>query len=140
MREIEFHTDGRRWRADLAAPLDLAIPLRAGSFTVDVRQRASCPCGVSSPAPHCHGRHSERAVHLTIGGERIAAHRIDWGLPIGERDPQIAERGRALVTELACRPPSVPDGLHLLDLHVPAFSADAAPSRPVLYPVHEAAT
>ena len=30
------------------------------------------------------------------------------------------------------------DGLHLLELHVPAFGADAAPSRPVLYPVSEA--
>jgi hypothetical protein len=34
-------------------------------------------------------------------------------------------------------PDSAPDGLYLLDLHVPAFAADAAPSRPVLYPVQE---
>jgi kynurenine formamidase len=276
MREIEFTTDGRRWRADLAAPVDLAIPLqfegaqpsffateparaaplRAGSFTGDVRQGASCNCGVYSLAPHCHGTHTECAAHVTIGGEHIAAltpvppslavllsvrpvargstsdadaaraspsdpvitrellaaaaapwladpwvalvirtlpndlsklqrayagacpapyflpdamewivergvtslvvdlpsldraedggalavHRIYWGLPLGERDPQFAQRGRALVTELAYVPPSVPDGLYLLDLHVPAFGADAAPSRPVLYPVHEVAT
>jgi kynurenine formamidase len=275
MREIEFTTDGRRWRADLAAPADLAIPLqfdraqpsffateparaaplRAGRFTGDVRQGASCNCGVYSLAPHCHGTHTECAAHVTIGGEPIAAltpaspslavlltvrpvalgatsdaaaahgspsdpvitrklltaaaapwladpwmalvlrtlpndpsklqriyagacpapyflpdamewivdrgvtslvvdlpsldraedggalaaHRIYWGLPAGERDPQLAERGRALVTELAYIPPWVPDGLHLLDLHVPAFGADAAPSRPVLYPVHEIA-
>jgi hypothetical protein len=275
MREIEFTTDGRRWRADLAAPADLAIPLqfdgaqpsffateparaaplRAGSFTGDVRQGASCNCGVYTLAPHCHGTHTECAAHVTIGGEHIAAltpvppsltvllsvrpvalgsasdagtvhasasdpvitrellaaaaapwladpwvalvirtlpndpsklqrvyagpcpapyflpdamqwivergvsslvvdlpsldraedggvlaaHRIYWGLPFGERDPQLAARGRALVTELAYVPPAVPDGLYLLDLHVPAFDADAAPSRPVLYPVEEAA-
>jgi kynurenine formamidase len=275
MREIEFTTDGQRWRADLAAPADLAIalqfdgvqprffateparsaPLQAGGFTGDVRQGASCNCGVYSLAPHCHGTHTECAAHVTIGGESIAAlmppslslaalltvrpvalgamwnadvahgspsdavvtrellteaaapwladpwmalvirtlpndpsklqrvyagacpapyflpdamkwivergvtslvvdlpsldraedggalaaHRIYWGLPPGECDPRLAERGRALVTELAYIPPSVPDGLHLLDLHVPAFGADAAPSRPVLYPVHEVA-
>jgi hypothetical protein len=72
-------------------------------------------------------------------GGALAAHRIYWGLPSGERDPQLAARGRALVTELAYMPTSVPDGLYLLDLHVPAFGADAAPSRPVLYPVHEVA-
>jgi arylformamidase len=32
-------------------------------------------------------------------------------------------------------PDSVPDGLYLLDLQVPAFGSDAAPSRPVLYPL-----
>lgn len=276
MREIEFTSDGRRWRADLAAPVDLAIPLQfdgaqpsffateparaaplqAGSFTGDVRQGASCNCGVYSLAPHCHGTHTECAAHVTNGGEDIAAltpvspsfavllsvrpaslgatsdcdiplaspsdpvitrellttsatpwladpwtalvirtlpndrsklqrvysgacpapyfvpdamdwivergvtslvvdlpsldraedggalaaHRIYWGMPSGACDPHLAERGRALVTELAYVPPGVPDGLYLLDLHVPAFGADAAPSRPVLYPVHEVAT
>jgi kynurenine formamidase len=275
MREIEFTTDGRRWSADLAAPVDLAIPLqfdggqpgffateparaaplRAGSFTGDVRQGGSCNCDVYVLAPHCHGTHTECAAHVTIGGERIAAltpvspslavllsvrpvalgvtskadasqaspsdpvitrellaataapwladpwsalvirtlpndpsklqriyagacpapyflpdamewivargvsslvvdlpsldraedggvlaaHRIYWGLPFGERDAQLAARGRALVTELAYVPPAAPDGLYLLDLHVPAFGTDAAPSRPVLYPVREVA-
>jgi len=275
MREIEFTTDGRRWSADLAAPVDLAIPLqfdgaqpgffateparaaplRAGGFTGDVRQGGSCNCDVYVLAPHCHGTHTECAAHVTIGGERIAAltpvspslavllsvrpvalgatskadasqaspsdpvitrellaataapwladpwaalvirtlpndpsklqriyagacpapyflpdamdwivargvsslvvdlpsldraedggalaaHRIYWGLPFGERDPQLAARGRALVTELAYVPPAAPDGLYLLDLHVPAFATDAAPSRPVLYPAREVA-
>jgi hypothetical protein len=39
------------------------------------------------------------------------------------------------VTELAYAPDAAPDGLYLLDLQVPAFVADAAPSRPVLYPL-----
>ena len=43
------------------------------------------------------------------------------------------------MTELAYVPDSAADGLYLLDLHVPAFAADAAPSRPVLYPLAEAA-
>jgi len=67
----------------------------------------------------------------------LAAHRIYWGLPPGALDAHRARRGRALVTEHAYAPDSAPDGLYLLDLHVPAFAADAAPSRPVLYPVTE---
>jgi len=70
-------------------------------------------------------------------GGALAAHRVYWGLPPGALDAHQARRGRALVTELAYIPGSAPDGLYLLDLHVPAFAADAAPSRPVLYPVQE---
>jgi hypothetical protein len=66
-------------------------------------------------------------------GGRLAAHRTYWGLPPGSDDALLARRGHALVTELAYVPDAVPDGLHLLDLQVPAFAADAAPSRPVLY-------
>ncbi len=72
-------------------------------------------------------------------GGRLAAHRIFWGLPDGATDARQARRGRALVTELAYVPDHAPDGLYLLDLHVPAFATDAAPSRPVLYPLAEAA-
>jgi hypothetical protein len=36
---------------------------------------------------------------------------------------------------LANIPRSIADGQYLLNLQVAAFAADAAPSRPVLYPV-----
>ena len=68
-------------------------------------------------------------------GGHLAAHRVYWGLPPGSDDAAQATRGRALVTELAYVPDSIPDGLYLLDLQVPAFASDAAPSRPVLYPL-----
>lgn len=70
-------------------------------------------------------------------GGHLAAHRRFWGLPPGATSTTQARRGRALVTELAWAPESAPDGLYLLDLHVPAWMADAAPSRPVLYPLRE---
>jgi kynurenine formamidase len=66
-------------------------------------------------------------------GGALAAHRVYWGLPAGASDVRVATRARALVTELAYVPDAVRDGLYLLDLQVPAFVADAAPSRPVLY-------
>jgi arylformamidase len=70
-------------------------------------------------------------------GGALAAHRVFWGLPPAARDARLALRGSSLVTELACVPDAVGDGLYLLDLQVPAFATDAAPSRPVLYPIHE---
>jgi hypothetical protein len=72
-------------------------------------------------------------------GGALAAHRVFWGLSPAARDARQALRGRALVTELAYVPGTVADGLYLLDLQVPAFASDAAPSRPVLYPAHERA-
>lgn len=70
-------------------------------------------------------------------GGRLAAHRVYWGLPAGATDVGAAARPRALVTELAYVPDDAQDGLYLLDLQVPAFVADAAPSRPVLYRLAE---
>jgi hypothetical protein len=64
---------------------------------------------------------------------------VYWGLPPGSDDAAQASRGQALVTELAYVPDAVADGLYLLDLQVPAFGADAAPSRPVLYPLQSIA-
>jgi arylformamidase len=272
---LEFSTSGRRWRVDIHSPFDLAIrmefggpqprffaasgavaePLRAGAFTGDVADGASCMCGVYTLSPHCHGTHTECVGHLTGDATHVAAltpvppalavvatvrpgplglishdrprssaptdavitramlagaasawaddpwtalivrtlpnepakahrqyegpcpaayftadamhwiverevtslvvdlpsldraddggdlvaHRTYWALAPGVRDARLARRGRALVTELAYVPSEVVDGLYLLDLHVPAFGADAAPSRPVIYPVQELA-
>ena len=68
-------------------------------------------------------------------GGKLTAHRIFFGLPPGSRRASEAARPRASITELAWMPPSLADGLYLLDLQLPAFQSDAAPSRPLLYPV-----
>ena len=68
-------------------------------------------------------------------GGRLAAHRIFFGLPAGSRRARDARRPQASITELAWVPAEVPDGYYLLDLQIPAFLTDAAPSRPLLYPV-----
>jgi len=63
----------------------------------------------------------------------LAAHRLFWGLPEGSRDLSLATRPAATITELIYVPDALADGLYLLNLQVPAFVSDAAPSRPVLY-------
>jgi len=67
---------------------------------------------------------------------RLTAHRLFFGLPAGGRHARDARRPQASITELAWVAPTIHDGWYLLDLQIPAFLADAAPSRPLLYPVH----
>lgn len=66
---------------------------------------------------------------------RLTAHRLFWGLPAGSTNAATAQRANATITELAYIDNSVADGMYLLNLQVAPFNADAAPSRPILYPV-----
>ncbi len=67
-------------------------------------------------------------------GGRLAAHRAFFGLPDGSRSLSDCARPRATVTELAYVPDALADGLYALSLQVAPWSADAVPSRPILYP------
>jgi hypothetical protein len=60
---------------------------------------------------------------------------VFFGLPAGSRRAADAGRPQATVTELAFIAPTIRDGWYLLDLQIPPFLSDAAPSRPLLYPV-----
>lgn len=69
---------------------------------------------------------------------RLTAHRIFWQLPPGGRDRASAGRPHCTVTEMIYVPGVVPNGYYLLNLQVPAFMTDAAPSRPLIYPLENA--
>ena len=64
---------------------------------------------------------------------RMAGHRLFWGLPATSRHVDDASRPEATVTEMVYVPDEITDGVYLLNLQVPPFLSDAAPSRPVLY-------
>lgn len=66
---------------------------------------------------------------------RLAAHRAFWGLPANSRELRQARRPHATITEMIYVPERVNDGYYLLDLQIPAFMGDAAPSRPIIYPL-----
>jgi arylformamidase len=68
-------------------------------------------------------------------GGLLAAHRIFWELTY---DSDQAARTAALkrtVTEMIYIPDHVQDGIYLLDLQIAPFVTDAAPSRPILFPL-----
>ena len=60
-------------------------------------------------------------------GGKLLAHHAYWNFP---DDPRL----NATITELIFVPDSVPDGPYLLNLQIPSFEMDAAPSKPVLFP------
>jgi kynurenine formamidase len=66
---------------------------------------------------------------------RLTAQRIFWGMPAGATAASSATRAHSTITELAYVDDVVSDGLYLLSLQVAPFEAEAAPSRPILYPL-----
>jgi arylformamidase len=61
-------------------------------------------------------------------GGKLSVHRGFWDIPNKPRKD-------CTITELIWVPPHTADGLYLLNLQVSAWNTDAAPSRPVIYPM-----
>ncbi len=61
-------------------------------------------------------------------GGALAAHKAWWKYP---KAPRLA----STITELIYVPNQLKDGYYLLNIQVPPFELDAAPSRPILYPL-----
>ena len=68
-------------------------------------------------------------------GGRLTAHHVFWEIPPFERDRASSTRDHCTITEMIYVTDVVPDGYYLLDLQMPPFMADAAPSRPLIYQV-----
>ncbi|MEQ1579650.1 MAG: cyclase family protein [Steroidobacteraceae bacterium] len=78
------------------------------------------------------------SIDRAVDGGLLRGHRIFWGLPEGSTQLAHATRPHATITELAYIDNAIADGPYLLNLQVPAFESDAAPSRPILYPIEPA--
>ena len=65
----------------------------------------------------------------------LLAHRAFWGLPAGNTNTADATRPYATLTELIYVPEHIQDGTYLLSLQIAPWRTDAAPSRPLLYPL-----
>ncbi|MBL7726697.1 MAG: cyclase family protein [Dinghuibacter sp.] len=60
----------------------------------------------------------------------LAAHHIFWNYPA---NPRL----QATITEMVFIPNEIPDGLYLVNIQVPGWELDAAPSRIALFPLRQ---
>jgi len=68
---------------------------------------------------------------------KLSAHRRFWGLPAAGCVASDPGRPDASITEMIFVPDDLPDGLYALSLQIAPFVADAAPSRPLLFPLED---
>jgi kynurenine formamidase len=68
---------------------------------------------------------------------QLAGHRLFWGLAPGEKAFARASRPQSTITEMIYVPDNVKDGLFALSLQIAPFVTDAAPSRPILFPLEK---
>ena len=78
------------------------------------------------------------SVDRLLDEGRLAGHRIFFGLPPGSTTAAEIGRPDATITEMVYVPDTIPDGLYALSLQFAAWASDAAPSRPVLFPLEPA--
>jgi hypothetical protein len=64
----------------------------------------------------------------------LTAHNIFWDTKLKKYNQSTKSK---TITEMIYVPDSISDGSYLLNLQIPAFLSDAAPSRPILYALNE---
>lgn len=66
---------------------------------------------------------------------RLSNHRIFWQLPDNGHTLDKHKSSSKTITELIYVPNQIRDGYYLLNLQIPPFMTDAAPSRPIIFAV-----
>ncbi len=66
---------------------------------------------------------------------KLSNHRLFWEVPPGSRNLRQARAPHRTITELIFVLDAADDGYYLLNLQIAPFSGDAAPSRPLIFPV-----
>lgn len=70
-----------------------------------------------------------------VDQNRLPNHHLFFEIPLGEHSLQGAKPSAKTVTEMAFIPNELADGPGFLNLQIPRFSLDAAPSRPLFYKI-----
>jgi kynurenine formamidase len=66
-------------------------------------------------------------------GGALLNHRLFWGLAEEGHEAGAGEREACTITEMVYAPDEASDGAYFVDIELPDFGLDAAPSRPLLY-------
>jgi len=74
------------------------------------------------------------SVDRLLDEGHLSAHNIFWETKGKEVNPNTKNK---TITEMIFASENIKDGSYLLNLQIPAFVSDAAPSRPILYKVND---
>ena len=74
------------------------------------------------------------SVDRLLDNGHLSAHNIFWETKDKEFNPKTKNK---TITEMIFVSEEIQDGGYLLNLQIPAFVSDAAPSRPILYKVND---
>ena len=73
------------------------------------------------------------SVDRALDEGKLSAHHVYWNMPFGTHDLIPEAAIDKTITEMIFVPDTIVDGQYLLNIQIPPFEADAAPSRPFLY-------
>lgn len=68
---------------------------------------------------------------------KMSCHHIFWGVEVGTKDINEKNSSKKTITEMIYIPDFVEDGRYLVNIQIPSFVSDAAPSRPLLFKILE---
>ena len=74
------------------------------------------------------------SVDRLLDDGHLSAHNIFWETKGKEFNPRTQNK---TITEMIFASENIKDGSYLVNLQVPAFVSDAAPSRPIIYKINE---
>ncbi len=72
------------------------------------------------------------SVDRTFDEGKLTAHHIFWNVPFGSHEVDSDKHSVKTITEMIYASNEVKDGLYLMNVQIPNFVADAAPSRVLL--------
>ncbi len=73
------------------------------------------------------------SVDRTFDEGKLTAHHIFWGVPFGSNDIDKVNHSMKTITEMIYAANDIKDGVYLMNIQIPDFLSDAAPSRILLY-------
>jgi arylformamidase len=77
------------------------------------------------------------SVDRTFDEGKLTTHHIFWKVEQGSHDVKKDGHSMKTITEMAYIPDDIPDGRYLVNIQIPNFTADAAPSRVLIYNVEK---
>lgn len=77
------------------------------------------------------------SVDRTFDEGKLTAHHIFWEVPQGSHHVDKDNHSIKTITEMIYAPDEIPDGQYMINIQIPNFTSDAAPSRVLIYNIEK---